>query len=818
MPVKADHPMLQNYFSTGYRNLLRSPLYSLINILGLALGLASCLLVGLFITHEWSHDRFHEKSDRLYEVRFLEWAHDKASGAKLVAGKPERPDVSQFLPQPMGQRLKEEIPGVAQYSRYLRNPDAVVMLGNESYEAEVHLVDPSFLEIFSFDLISGMPGQVLTAPNEMVLTELAAKKYFGNENPVGQSLRLMLAGEIMPMQIVGVAKNPPKETNFPFEILIPIQNRPYFKAYEGTMDAFNTPVYVELLPEVGNEDLRSNLQAFVEKHFQGALKAHRVFYELADTTELYTVELLPVTQIRLEDRGPIFESDSLPYLYLLPAIALIILLIACINYINLALSRASSRMKEVGIRKVVGAGAKEVISQFWVESQLLVGIALLVGVGLLELFLPIFNNFADKSLSLNPTQYPIFWWLLLALGLGTALLAGGYPAWYLSRFAPGTIMQGQRAMRIRSRLSRGLVVIQYAMTVFLITASLIMYQQMQFLGKKDLGFDQEQVILVPTYAGEHAEGAEIVEKLRAPFSQLPGVLEMGAVGNSFGEGWSSYGFSSEGEAYLAYGYRVDPHYVSTLGIRVSQGRGFSPDMPTDTATVMVNQRMIEEYGWDDPIGKPFPFQDVGEDPIRVIGVFEDYHFLSLEHEIEPMFLHMHPEVDNLRTMAIKLQAGQIESSIVRIGEIWQEYYPELPFDYRFLDEDIASQYASYRRRMQVMSFATFMAILIACMGLFGLAGLIAMNKTKEIGVRKVLGASESQLLFLLNREIFWLAVIAFAIAAPLASWLMQGWLDTFAFQITLGPGIFFFAALSSLLIALLTVSYQSYTAARKNPI
>ena len=507
------------------------------------------------------------------------------------------------------------------------------------------------------------------------------------------------------------------------------------------------------------------------------------------------------------------------YSLILGGMALLILLIACINYVSLALTTSTARRTEVGIRKVVGAQKTQLVYQFGFESVILALISMVIGIALVFLFLPAFNTFTGKGIAMDATSFGQVVGVSLVLTLLVGTLAGSYPALFLSTFRPALVLKGGFTSKLQAGFTRPLVVLQFALSAFLIISSLIMYRQMRYVTTKDLGYNKEQIVVVPTQTGWNPEADKTVERFRTRTQQEPSIISVAGTSSSFNQGYSRYGYKIKGEQKSAFVFSVDPYYLSTLGVEITQGRNFDANFASDSSTVIVNEALVADMKWTDPLNEYLNWREDSVGPgSRVVGVVKDYHFLSLQENIEPMFLSMDKKnIGYLVSMIIKIAPGDIPGAIEKIHNAWTGISPDKPFDYTFLDEDVAKQYESYQRWMSIMGLATGFAILISCLGLFGLAGINAVNRTKEIGIRKVLGAGLGNIFVLLNKQYIWLSMIAFGLAAPLSYYIMNKWLADFKFKIAIGWELFAISMLTGLCVALATVSYHAVKVSLVNP-
>lgn len=834
--------MLKNYLKIALRNLRKQKLYALINILGLALGIACCVLIYLFVRHELSYDRFHEKADFIFRVDNVRYEIPEAaiqSRPSFDSRAPEGVTKSANLPLPAGPTLQQRYPEIQRFVRYDESR-ALLCHGAVVFEEPVSYVDAMFFDVFSFRLLHGDPATALADNHSIVVTPEIARKYFGDAPALGQTLQVRIRNEVRPFTVSGIVEPPPANSSLQFQVLLPIANKPFYDFHIDNWNSFNTIHFLELAPGSDAGQVQDKLQAFVNERFAESIAQQRLRYNLPDDARTMAFALTPLTAIHLDASVPWTGASNPLYSYILSGIAVLILLIACINYITLALTRSSGRAREVGIRKVAGAQRRQVAWQFWGETQLLALVALVAGVVLAELFLPVFNRLSGKALALDYFLDGGFLLVLLALASLTGLIAGSYPASILARFNPVQVLKAQTHFKVKPRFTRALLVLQFALSAFLIISSAIMYKQLAFVTGKDLGYDEAQVMILPTHTGWSEAGTRLMQRFREQVASHSGVASVSGMSPAFTKGWNVYAFGMEGELREAFIYAVDEQFVEALGIELVAGRDFSAEHVTDaTDAILVNEALVRHMGWlgemdslaalrgpdyspaspdwEQAIGKLVPWK--GEtNPSAVIGVVKDFHFLSLEQSIQPLILHMDPAQGGIGNVVVKLHPGNIAESLSDLKMAWAEVAPNTPFDFWFLDEAVAGQYATYTRWLQIMGYATAFAIAIACLGLFGLAGLTAINKTKEIGIRKVLGAGTAQIVLLLNRDLVKLILMSLLLAAPVSWYVMERWLADFAYRVDIGPGVFLVAGLAALTIALLTVGFHAVRAALANPV
>lgn len=805
--------MISSYLKIARRNIQKRKLYSFINAFGLSIGIAFCILIFLFIRDEASFDQWHVNKNQIYRIN--EKAYD------TFQPDPAKPyNQSAWVQSALQPALKADLAEVAFATRF--NPDAtgIFRYGDKVFTENISFVDADFFHMFSFQLLRGNKDNLFQSKDEAVLTPAIAKKYFGDEDPLGKVIQIDVEGD-KSYTVTGIIEAPPANSSIDFKILIHQENRPYYAHSITRWGNFNTPTFVQLQPGTDVKSFAANMEKLVTKYMGPTLERWR---KNAATAIPADVKMFEYTYTRLDDVhlenviGWHKASDA-QYSMILGAIALLILAIACINYISLALTTSASRRMEVGIRKTVGAHRKQLIGQFSLESMLLAVLSMLLGLVLVVLFLPFFNQFTGKDIALSFSFLPQLFLVSLVLAAIVGLLAGSYPALVLSRFHPALVLKGSSGSRLQVGFTRLLVVGQFTLSACLIICSVIMYRQMRYITTKDLGYNKDQLIVIPTQTGWNPEADKTVIRFRNQMQTDPGILSVAGTTSAFNQGYSRYGYTINGEQKAAFVYGVDADYIPTMGIELSQGRNFDPARSADTLAVIVNEALVRDMKWTDPLNE---FLNWREDTVgrgsQVIGVVKDYHFLSLERNIEPMFMLMSKkDIGHLVNIIVRIQKGEVPATLDRIRKAWSMIAPDKPFDFTFVDEDVAKQYEQYSRWMNIMGLSTGFAILISCLGLFGLAGINAYNRTKEIGIRKVMGADIGNIIVLLNRQYVWLSLIAYAIAAPAAWYLMNKWMNEFKFHITIGWELFALSMATGLFVALATVSYHAVKAATVNP-
>ncbi|HTH57605.1 MAG TPA: ABC transporter permease [Cyclobacteriaceae bacterium] len=806
--------MIGNYFKVALRNMKKRKLYSFINAFGLSVGIAFCVLIYLFIQDERSFDQFHGNKNLIYRM--------EARTFDTWKPKAEEPfSQHAWLQTALVNALKDDLAEVEYASRFNSNGDAVFKFDDKVFTEQISYVDPDFFKMFSFRLLKGNVNALFKKRSDMVITPAVAKKYFGDEDPVGKIVTVDVEG-VKTFSIAGVIEAPPTNSSLDFRILVSQENRPYYENNLKQWGNFNTPTFVQLVPHTDFGKLNANLDKLITKYMGEKLEKWKKesAIPVPPGVKMLEYKYTQLPEMHLKKEITWHKVSDPKYSYILGSIAILILIIACINYVSLALTTSASRKTEVGIRKVVGAHRNQLIYQFGFESLLLAALAMVAAFGLVALFLPSFNEFTGKGIELHVKNLGPVMAASAAITLFVGIVAGSYPSLFLSNFRPAAVLKGNFTSKFQAGFVRPLVVVQFFLSASLIISSVIMYRQMNFIATKNLGYNQNQVLVVPTQRGWNKESNKAVAQFRNALMQEPEVQTVAGTSTSFNRGYSRYGYKIDGEQRSAYVYAVDPYYLQALEIQLTQGRNFSEQIPADSNAVIVNEALVKDMKWTDPLNAYLNWK---EDTVgmgaRVIGVVKDYNFTSLESNVEPLFLSMDKkDIGYLTNMMIKINSQDIPNLIEKIRGHWKQLYPDLPFDYTFLDEDVAKQYHAYEKWMSIMGLSTGFAIMISCLGLFGLAGINSVNRTKEIGIRKVMGAGLRSIFVLLNKQFVWLALIAFSLATPLSWYLMNNWwLKDFKYQVTIGWELFVGSMLCGLVVALLTVSYHAIKTALVNP-
>lgn len=792
--------MLKNYIKIALRTLKKHKGYSFINVAGLALGLACFVLILLFVQDERSYDRFHVNADQIYRVVFDGQAPNSP------------PDRFAVTSSPVGRTLRDEYPEIKHLVRLEGWNPVIKHQGTYFYDDDFYFAEQSFLNIFTFPLVQGDPETALSEPLSLVMTESMEQKYFGDENGLGKSLTL---NDTLTVTVTGVMADIPHNSHFTTDFLVSYETLLTFRPENEAWLNMNGYTYLQLHEDVDAVAFEAKISDLFTRYYSEVLE---------NINLTATLLLQPLKDIYLySDRGAeIGPTGDITHIYIFSAVALFVLLIACINFMNLATARSMERAREVGVRKVVGSTRPMLIRQFLSESILLCFLALIIAIGLLALALPFFNELTNKEIAFSTLLSPMYSLGLLGITLVVGLLAGSYPAFLLSSFPSAEVLKGQfRTSKRGAWLRQGLVVFQFAISVALIACTTLVFDQLDFMRNQDLGFDKEQVLVIDAQGLPGTLMQQQYETAKGEFARLPAIQEVSASTVVPGRSPWLQLFTAEGlqenDSRRAQVVVMDEDYLDTYQIDVIAGRTLSTEFETDEAeAILINASAVEYIGWDTPenaLGKTI---SLGNGDRTVVGVVEDYHHNSLKETLEPMLLLSIPQTFNYFSLKVDTEhAGEVLASL---ETKWTQLFPGYTFESFFLNTDFDTQYRTEERLMQIFGTFATLAILIACLGLFGLAAFTAQQRTKEIGVRKVLGASLGGIIFLLSKEFTRLVLIAVVVAAPASYFAMDFWLEAFPYRIDIGVSTFVVAGVLSLLIAWLTVSYQSIKAALVNPV
>lgn len=791
--------MLKSYLTIALRYLKRHKIYSFINISGLAIGMACCVLILLWINDEIRYDRFHEQTENLYRV-----VNDLNYGpySQLTKG----------TAYPLGSAMKEEIPEVRETVRLLPTRKILVAYGGKKYyEENFYFADPSLFKIFTFPFIKGDPDTALSSPSSVVITQDMASKYFGSQDPLGKTIQTQNQNDYI---VTGVIENIPKNSHLQFGFVGSIE-RAVAMGARTHWSGWLYDTFVLLQSNTSLEEVNAKLEAWIKT-------------KGAEESRYYLQPLSDVHMYGLQGEGAIRP------LSLFSTLALLILIIACINYMNLATARGGTRAKEIGLRKVVGAKKNNILKQFLSESVLFAFFALLISLFLVALFLPVFNQISGKELSMNLVQNKFLFLGIVSITLLTGILSGSYPAFFLSSFEPDRILKGTlSAKKIGTStafIRKGLVVFQFILTIVLIISTTTVFRQMSFIKNQSLGFDKNYLIYTQLRSEGNLWERYDAQKtwlkyktLKNELSQNPNILDVSSATclpfGSMGGEWGQLDWEGKDPEYqLSMNHMaVDAHFLKTFQLEMIEGRFLSDEFPSDAQNFILNEAAIKATGLDSPVGKRFHLLDKTG---KITGVIRDFHFAPLHDEIEPLVLHLMPYQYWMyrNYVFVRISADNISQNIASIEKMWDRAIPEYPFEFHFLDDTIDQKYRSEQRLEMILRIFTFLAISISCFGLFGLISFTAEQRTKEIGIRKVLGASVGSVVRLLSKEFVVLVVLANIIAWPVAYYVMTKWLKNFAYRTEIGFVTFLFSGFLALIIAILTVCFQSIKAALANPV
>ena len=803
--------MLKNYLKIALRNLWKNKGFSAINIIGLSVGLATCLLIMLYVMDELSYDKYNEKADRIYRVD----GDIQFGGNHFILA---------VAPEPMGPTLRKDFPQVEQYVRFRNYGGFLVKKGNENLqEDKVVYTDSTLFNVFTLPMIAGNAKTALKDPKSVVITERIAKKYFNTtDNVVGKTLTINDTGNL---KITGVIKNVPTQSHFNFDLFVSMNGS--LQSWEvNNWVSNNENTYIVLKKGADPKALEAQFDAMVEKYVGpqviSLLNIKMDEFKKSGNYDRYI--LTPLTSIHLysDKVAELGANGSIQYVYIFSAIAIFILLIACVNFMNLSTARSSNRAKEVGVRKVLGSLRNNLIAQFLTESILISFIALVLALLLAWALLPYFNQIANKEIGIG--LFSKSWLLpsLIVLMLLVGLLAGSYPAFYLSSFQPIVVLKGKLAGGFRrSWLRSSLVVFQFWISIVLIIGTMVIYNQLNYIQNKKLGFNRKQVLVLQNTDPLGSQAKSFKDEML----KIPGVQSATMTGYLPTSDWRSDSplfpdaSLDQKRAVSTQIWTVDENYVPALGMEMAKGRNFSKQFLTDSSGIIINEAAAKLLGFADPINKPLYYlNDIKTKDIKtyhIIGVVKDFNYNSLRQTVTPLALFLGNQTGKI---ALKINTTNIKGLIAQIENKWRAMVAGQPFSYSFMDEQFNNIYRAEQRISQISVTFAILAILIACLGLFGLVTYAAEQRIKEIGIRKVLGASVVNLVSMLSKDFLKLVTISALIAFPFAYWAMNKWLQDFAYRVSISWWVFAVAGFAALAIALMTVSFQAIKAAIANPV
>ncbi|MFC1563418.1 ABC transporter permease [candidate division KSB1 bacterium] len=801
--------MFKNYFKTAMRSISRNKITSFINIFGLSIGIAFSLLAFLFVDHEYSYDKFHEDSNLIYRV----WtnSYNPSFGAFKMNATPTK----------LFDDFKNLYPEISSITR-IAALQGIIKKDGLIFREGMRYVDPEFFKIFNYPILLGNRNDPVSDLNSIVLSAEMAGKYFGDENPIGKQLEITVRGNREEYFVSSVIDNCNNMSTLTFDFLlsfekfISLSNPRYLQSY----GVFLWSMYIKLLPETDIEVLSDKVHR-IDEHIDQQIRQ--------GSTRQY--QLQNIKEIHLDTEvGSMGMNNSDPlYSYIFAGIGGVVLIIACINFMILSLGLSVKRIREVGLRKVIGAFRSSLIKQFLGEAVLISFIALGAGIMIAILFLPVFNDLSGKSLDFSLNIRLLLMMGLLALSVG--FISGSYPALFQSKFDPVRILKGSSGGSGKSLFSKCLVVIQFSLSIILIIATVVFQRQLSFMQEKNLGFDHEKVLEVSLNTNAE-NAAQILERFRNEIISDQRITSIAGSSSSYGTGWTQLGFEQQNEGRIFINYSViDCDYLKTMGIEIVMGRDFSKEFGTDPENALIiNEKAVEKFNLEDPIGKKMNW--IGPGSQKIVGVIKDFHYGSLHNEIEPLLLclsNIPVDNDNLKSAfggfplfhrfaVIKISEGDPRPVIDHIKSVWQEISPNSPFEISFVDDTIQSFYESEQKWGKIVNYASIFAVIVACLGLFGLSLISSQKRIKEIGIRKVLGASSGRIVKLISAELIFLVAFSSILAWPVAYFIVDKWLQNFAYKIDLTVMIFMLSGMLVLIIAALTISFQTIKAANSNPV
>ncbi len=813
--------MIKNYLKVAFRNLIKQKFYSVINILGLSIGLSACMLIGLFVIDELNFDTYNTKADRIYRVNTY----------FNLGGQENNYAVS---PAPMAMMLGETYPEVETAVRFRQRGDFTFYQDGNAYrENRIIYGDSTLFDVFTIPLLYGNPKTALTQTNSIVISRATAIKYFGadweKDVPLGKNL---LEGEDKtPYQITGIFDKIPNNSHFHFDVFIAMASLDESRSTMWLSNNFQT--YLLLQKGTDVQAFQKKINETFKTYAAPQIKqfANVTMEEFMKGGNKFEYSLMPLTDIHLHSdlQAELAANGDIRYVYIFSAIAFFILLIACVNYMNLATARSSGRAKEVGVRKVMGSDRKQLIGQFLVEATIISAVSMAVALLAAEVLLPFFNNLASKQLSINYIENWYILPVLISIVLIVGLMAGSYPAFFLSAFKPATVLKGSLATGLRnSWLRSALVVLQFGISIFLTVSTVVMYQQLNLIQHKRLGYDKEHVMVIQnTYYLNKQANSFKTEILRNPNIQqasYSAYLPAQTINSNNNSIFPDKNPQSSYTTSVPWWY-VDYDYIKTMKMNIVDGRDFSREFGTDSTAIIINEAAAKYFDFykngGTPIGKElsqFGFDEDNPTEIisyKVIGVVQDFNYATMREKIMPMVIVLG---NDHGALSLRIKPEDTRNTIAFLEEKWTSFVPQIPFEYSFMDDRFNNMYRAEYKVSKIFTIFCSLAILIACLGLFGLASYTAEQRTKEIGIRKVLGASVWSVVILFSKDFTWLVFIALLIAAPLAYFAMNRWLADFAYRIDIGPQFFIIAGLIALAIAWITVSYHAIRAALANPV
>ncbi len=797
--------MFKNYLTIGLRTLWRNKGYSALNITGLAIAFCICIFLFLTVHFQLSFDSFHQDKDRIFQTYFFK---NEPGGVSWADG----------MPMPLTPALEAEFAEVEGAARILHSGHTLISYKEKSFNKIVVLTDPDFLNVFTFPLRKGTPENALGESSNIVISEKLAGVVFGEEDPVGKVLQLGSEGKQKAYVVSGVITDAPQNSSIRYDALIRIENASNYQSTQNQWDAFFMQAYIKLVPGVDQVAFENKLKPFASKYLADELRSLKNKGAQPDKRgDVFAIRLVQLSDVHFGPRG-----DKGP-VNLLVSLAFVILLIACFNFTNLSMARSFTRAREVGVRKTMGAFTGQLFVQIWGEALLLCLAAFVAGLLLTYGLAPQFNTFFEANLTLDYVWQPGVIVLLLTLFILVAFTAGGYPAWFMSKFNPVEVLKGKVSLKRPGLLRNAIIIVQFAMSALLACCTIVALQQEQYMRSMPMGFEKEQVISIPV--GSKANGRQVLARLRNQLATDPAVAAVTGTGVNLGygkDGLSSrtaYSFTYKGREVSTDWLLVDYDYLKTLSIPLLAGREFDPTIPADSLNrVIITQSMAHMLGEQEPVGKIIRDDNNPKDKgNEVIGVIPDFHLYGVAHKLNPITLHI-SHGESINYILVRVTPESLQGAMSRMQKAWEKAAPGTVFTGSFLDENVDALYEDQKRFTHLLTLASGIAILLSCAGLFAMALLVMEQRTKEIGIRKVLGAGVATIILVLSKEFVKLVLVSLVIALPIAWFLMHEWLESFPYRIKMSMWVFAGVSLAALLIAMITVSFHSIKAALNNPV
>lgn len=806
--------MIKHYFKIALRNLGRQKILSFINISGLSIGLACFSLFLLYAVNEFSFDRFHKNADNIYRV--YRWT---------VGMNGEEPEGDTYLPSPLGPAMKQDLSDIENYVRLqIGWGESFVKVDDKVTRIPVSFADPQIFSVFSFPLKYGTAQGALKDLQNIVLTKEKAKQLFGTDNVVGRTIEIKTDESFVPFTVSAVMENIPANSSIRFDLLASFQ---YWETTNSGKRGINNwnrssyQTYVQLRKGSGLVNDITRLAAFRHKYYpdeEKELKESGYKWEGKAPPVRYGLQLLKAGHTDTKIYSGSVESVNPKTIWILLSIAGGVLLIACINFTTLAIGRSARRAKEVGVRKVIGSERKDLVIQFLAEAILLSILSLGIGLLLVKLLLPYFNQLSGRDLKFSFSLYPEMTWMLAGLAVLVGLLAGSYPALILSGFKPIEVLKSKIRLSGSNIFTKSLVTVQFALSIGLIICTMVILQQTKYMADKYPGFNKENIVVVDASDTKTKEIYPRFKQSLVTRTDIAGIANAD-LGLGEGTGWSRSGFEYNGDHKDVFEYYIDHEYIPLMGMKILAGRNFDPKFAEDTVTsVIVNEAMVKDMGWtmENAVGQEIKGYMETKTPV-VIGVVKDFHYRPLKEKVMPQMFHQYADYAPYKFF-VRVKPGNPAPALAAMQKAWTALVADLPFKYSFLDESLDNFYKAERRWSSIIGWAGGISVFLACLGLFGLAALAAINRTKEIGIRKVLGASLPGIVTLLSKDFIKLVIIALGIATPLAWYFMNKWLQDFEYRISIGWWVFIAAGALAIIVAFVTIGFQAVKAGIANPV